>query len=91
MKQIIEVKEVSKYSFVDKETGQLIEGVVIQYEEPIHNNPNKKGLERIQMKSQNMSLYEKVNVIPAKYEVDFHIKPMRSGVQIVVDDINLVK
>ena len=91
MRQIIEIKEVSRYSFVDKETGQLIEGVVIQYEEPICNNPNKKGLERIQMKSQNMSLYEKVSVIPAKYEVDFHIKPMRNGVQIVVDDINLLK
>lgn len=91
MKQIINVREVSRYSFTNEETGQLIEGITIQYEEPIHNNPNKKGLERIKMSSNNISLYDKITIIPAKYEVVFHVKPARNGVKMIVDDINLVK
>ena len=91
MKQIIEIREVSRYSFTNDTTGQLIEGLTIQYDEPIQNNPNKKGLERIKMRSYNLLLFDKITVIPGRYEVDFHIKPHKNGVQMIIDDINLVK
>jgi hypothetical protein len=69
MKQIVEIREVSKFSFTDEKSGNLIEGITLQYEENVSNNPNKKGLERVIMKSSNMKLFEKIDLLPAKYEI----------------------
>lgn len=91
MKQVVEIREVSRFSFKSDKTGGLIEGITIQYEEQIHNDTNKKGLERIKMTSHNISLYDKISIIPARYEVIFHVKPTKNGVKMILDDINLIK
>lgn len=90
MKMDVNVKTVSRYSFTNETTGELIQGTKITYEGDPVNTDTKKGIELIQLTSNDPKHFDEFTKVPGRYEVEFHIQPAKSGVKMVYDRAKLI-
>jgi len=81
------------YDFVNKDTGERIQGLNVHYLDPVmrEDTNTQKGL--IPLKVPALSnVYQKIQVLPAFYEADFRQRPDSKGRPVLtLADLTLLK
>lgn len=77
---------VKKFDFDNKETGEVVKGMNITAVDIAHNEneADKKGILPIKLKSPDTSLFQKFNVLPGIYDIEFSMKPDAKGNPVIV-------
>jgi hypothetical protein len=77
--QTVTVIYAKRYSFTNRETGELVEGVTVQYlPDEIANKPDEKGQQPVKL-SMPVGNWNQVESVPGKYDMDFDFVPDSRG------------
>lgn len=79
MKMTVNVLTVSRYSFEDESSKRKIEGSKIMYEGSRVSTDTKKGIEVLQLNSDNQKSFDDFTQVPAKYDIEFDLAPGKNG------------
>ena len=80
------VMGVKKYDFAQEGTGEVFQGMNITAIDTSvnENEPDKKGVFPMKIKSPDINLFDRFTVFPAYYDIKFTMKPDGKGNPVVV-------
>jgi len=84
---------VKSYDFVNKDTGERIQGTNVHYLDPVmhEDTANQKGLFPLKVPALTRVI-EKITTLPAFYEADFRQRPDSKGRPVLtLADVSLLK
>jgi len=78
MKELVNVKFVKRYDFVDNKSGERICGVKVEYEgDSAVFSSDYEGIQRVSLTTKDMMMFDKFKGhVPGRFELDLQVVPV---------------